>query len=180
DSYPMPVSVTLPADLIGAYYVFVITDPARTNAQGKVFEGANERNNDRPSAVPLVIELPPPSDLQVTAVVVPKSATTGELVEVTWTVTNKSNQPATGRWSDSAFFSPDAAWDYTDRAIGRMEFIGTLAPGESYSRTLRARVPSLTPGSYRVIVRTDVFNQVYENVNDANNNFTSADAVDVT
>src|SRR5262249_39649823 len=59
------------------------------------------------------------------------------------------------------------------------EFIGTLQPGESYTSTLHATLPSLTPGSYRVIVRADVFNQVYEGVNDSNNAATSADAVDV-
>src|SRR5262249_42060123 len=84
------------------------------------------------------------------------------------------------RWSDSVFFSTDATWNITDRAVGRVEYQGpTLEPGQSYTLTLRTTLPSLTPGSYRVIVRADIFNQVYEGVNDANNAAASADTVDV-
>ncbi len=61
----------------GRYYVFVVTDPPIDNPRGKVFE-ANQRNNDRPSDVPLVIDVPPPTQLQVTAITVPPSATIGD------------------------------------------------------------------------------------------------------
>ncbi|MCH5373133.1 MAG: hypothetical protein JJ992_04105, partial [Planctomycetes bacterium] len=103
----------------------------------------------------------------------------GEPIEVMWTVTNFSDEPATGRWSDSVFFSTDAAWDIGDRAVGRIQFTGTLDPGESYTSTLQTTLPSLTPGLYRVIVRADIFNQVYEDVADANNTTASAGTVNV-
>ena len=53
--------------------VFVVTDPARFGPRGDVFEGPFELNNDRPSAQPLIIERPPPSDLQVTDITAPST-----------------------------------------------------------------------------------------------------------
>ena len=62
-SYDIARSFTVPADMpTEAYYVFVVTDPLRHGAVGEVFE-SDERNNDRPSSVPMVIENPPPSDV---------------------------------------------------------------------------------------------------------------------
>ena len=37
-----------------------------------------------------------------------------------------------------------------------------------------------TPGGYRVIVRTDIFNQIHEGVNEANNTTASADTIQTT
>src|SRR5262249_51364 len=96
-SYSVDTTVDLPLDLLGPYYGFVITDPPPDKPQGKVFEGTNERNNDRPSDVPLIIDLPPPSDLQVTSVVTPQSGTIGDPATITWTVTNIGTNPASGR-----------------------------------------------------------------------------------
>ncbi len=76
ESYTIDTTVDLPPDMVGPYYVFVVTDAPLKAAQGMVYE-SNERNNDRASDVPLVIEQPPASDLQVTAVVTPLSATIG-------------------------------------------------------------------------------------------------------
>ena len=167
--YPGSVTVSLPGDLLGPYYVFVITDPDRTSSTGSVFEGPNERNNSRAPAVPMVIELPPPADLQVTDIAVPPNVVTGDATTIEWTVTNVSSETVTGRWSDSVYFSSDASWDLGDRPVGRVEFRGTLAPGESYTSTLDTTTPPLTPGSYRAIVRADIFNQVYEDVAESNN-----------
>ncbi|MEO1527560.1 MAG: CARDB domain-containing protein, partial [Planctomycetota bacterium] len=167
--YSRSLTVSLPSDLLGPYYVFVITDPDRTNSTGDVFEGSNERNNSLTTVQPMIIELPPPSDLQVTDIVVPTDVVAGEPATITWTVTNTSSEVASGRWSDTVFFSDDATWDLRDAPAGRLEFRGTLQPGESYTQDLEVLTPSLTPGAYRAIVRTDIFNQVYEDVGDFNN-----------
>ncbi|MEL6110144.1 MAG: CARDB domain-containing protein, partial [Planctomycetota bacterium] len=178
--YSRSLTVSLPSDLLGPYYVFVITDPDRTNSTGDVFEGQNERNNSMTTVQPMIIELPPPSDLQVTDIVVPTDVVAGEPASITWTVTNTSSEVASGRWSDTLFFSDDAAWDLRDAPAGRLEFRGTLQPGESYTQTLEVLTPSLTPGVYRAIVRTDIFNQVYEDVGDFNNITASPLAMDLT
>ena len=178
--YIVDTSMPLPAGLVGPYFVIVVTDPVRTSPIGRVFEHEAERNNDRASDVPMVIELPPPSDLEVSLIGIPDSARTGEPVQLQWTVTNNSSEPATGAWADAAYLSTDPAWDVTDRPIGKVSFEGTLLPGESYTSVLDTVLPTVTPGDYRVIVRADIFNQVYEDVGELNNRTASQDTLDVT
>src|SRR5262249_11473429 len=51
-------------------------------------------------------------------------------------------------------------------------------PGDSYKATLTAKLPPLLPGSYRVIVRTDIYNEVYD-ADRANNTAASPGAFQV-
>ena len=67
-----------------------------------------------------------------------------------------------------------------DRLLGRVPFSGTLAPGDSYTQSLQAAIPPVGPGQYRVIVRPDIFDEVYEGANESNNRTTSPDAINVT
>ncbi len=184
DSYSVTGSYRAPSgfnDETEEYYVFVITDPARYQPTGDVFELNAEKNNDRHTVAPIIFELPPPTDLQVTSVDVPSLAKSGEPITVGWTVTNaSSSEPATGQWSDTLYLSSDATWDIHDVPLGRMSFSGTLAPGENYSQSLTTLMPPATPGQYRVITRTDIFNQVYEREFDANNALASAETISVT
>lgn len=76
--------------------------------------------------------------------------------------------------------SLDTSWDVTDRRLGRVEHTGGLQPGQSYDAVLDAELPAVTPGQYRVIVRTDIFNQVYEDLDEQNNATTSLDPIAVT
>ena len=64
----MNVSVAIPGNLSGTYYLFVLTD--RFN---QVFENLNENNNSR-AAQPIHITLAPPPDLVVRNVSVPATA----------------------------------------------------------------------------------------------------------
>ena len=163
------------------YYVFVVTDPTRNTSIGQVFELDQETNNDRHSDVPMIIELPPPTDLQVTDIVVPATARSGEPITISWTVSNASQtEPAIGTWSDTAYLSTDATWDLHDVPIGRLSHSGTLNPGESYTLSLDTLMPPATPGQYRVIVRTDIFNQIYEREFDVNNKTASPETMSVT
>ena len=179
-SYRVSRNFTLPRDLLGPYYVFVITDPVRGLPIGKVFEHTHEDNNDRASDLPVVIELPPPTDLEVTSIEIPASGSPGGPVDVRWTVTNIGHEFARGSWSDAVYLSKDATWDISDRLLGRAAFTGELIPGESYTKSLSTTLPAVLPGKYRVIVRTDIFNQVYEDVADANNATTSAETIALT
>ncbi|MBL8533517.1 MAG: putative Ig domain-containing protein, partial [Betaproteobacteria bacterium] len=179
-SYEIERTFTVPTDLATeAYYVFVVTDPNRYDARGAVFEDENERNNQRVSAVPMVIELPPPTDLAVTDVNVPAQARSGEPVALSWTVTNQSTVAASGTWTDSLFLSEDSVWDINDRPLGRGTHSGTLNSGESYTLSLDTLMPGTAPGRYRVIVRTDIFNQVHEGVDEANNRTASPEDLEV-
>jgi hypothetical protein len=68
---------TAPSDLEGAYYVFVITDPAYAFSAGefgRVREFGLEQNNAAAADQPILIETPPPADLKVLDVTLPGRA----------------------------------------------------------------------------------------------------------
>src|SRR5690606_35681057 len=97
--YDVEAEFTMPTNLgTEAYYVFVVTDPARYDSTGAVFE-AVENNNSRGSADPLIIDLLPPSDIQVRDIVVPGDRKFGESASVSWTVENTSAIVASGSWT---------------------------------------------------------------------------------
>ena len=175
----------MPRGLTGAYYVFVLTDVPSRDSRGVVFEGGSEANNATPSDVPMLIELPPPADLQVQDIVEPDDAFSGELATILWTVSNTSTETITGLWDDSVYLSADAVWDLGDRLIGRVQQgdlkkgLKTLLPDESYTAELAAPLPTSFPDNYRIVVRTDIFDDVHEGPDNANNAFTSADTVQV-
>ncbi|HYU32388.1 MAG TPA: putative Ig domain-containing protein [Thermoanaerobaculia bacterium] len=181
ESYTSTQSLKAPRDLQGAFYVFVITDPARTDRpRGAIFEAGNERNNAAPGPQPILIELPPPADLQVEAVRGSASAEAGEPVHVEWTVANRGANQAGGTWTDTVYLSRDALFDPEDRVIGRLARPKALQPGEHYDAKLDAVLPAATPGQYRFLVRADVFNEVYEGADEGNNRTASADALTVS
>ncbi len=178
ERYFNTMSLQLPSDLLGAWYVFIVTDPARYSSQGDVLEGSHENNNDL-TGIPLIIELPPAADLQITDITVPDTARPGEPISVQWQVTNTSTEPAAGNWADSVYLSSDANWDINDIPLGKASFSGTLDPGQSYNLSLDAVMPPTEPGDFRVIVRADIFNQVHEAEFEANNRLASPDTIRV-
>ncbi|HEY6816092.1 MAG TPA: CARDB domain-containing protein, partial [Croceibacterium sp.] len=178
-SYDISAEFTLPTNLgTEAYYVFVITDPARYDSTGALFE-ANERNNARGTEDPLIVDLPPPTDIQVTDIVVPDNLEAGDPVRISWTVENTSGVTASGSWTDAVYLSADATWDIGDKLLGRGDFSGTLTQGQSYTLTLDSTLPGAAAGNYRVIVRTDVRNQLHEDIGEANNTTASPDAISI-
>ncbi|MBI3350329.1 MAG: putative Ig domain-containing protein, partial [Burkholderiales bacterium] len=173
----------LPAGLTGSYYVFVVTDPVTNpggEPRGKVYEATHEDNNATARATPLLIELPPPSDLVVGDIVVPPTAVTGESVKIKFSVTNQAGIAAEGSWTDAVYLSVDSAWGLQDILLGKVLHNGTLAVGDSYLSELTAKLPPAKAGSYRIIVRSDIYNEVNEGVNERNNTTASAAAVAVS
>src|SRR3546814_7343504 len=101
DKYDVALDLAVPNDLgTEAYYVFVVTDPARYDATGALFE-ADERDNIRGTIDPMVIELPPPTDIEVRDIVIPGDRQSGDPVTVSWTVRNISDVTASDRKSDA-------------------------------------------------------------------------------
>lgn len=181
EHYTVTVTVRPPPHLVGPFYVFVVTDPARPNEpRGKVHEGPFETNNAAASDDPLILELPPPSDLQVQEVLIPAQAKSGQEIEVSWRVKNFGPNTASGAWTDALYLSTDEVWDIHDRPLGRETFTGTLAPDEEYTLRRRLTLPPATPGRYRVIVRADIFNELYEAQNEANNQTPSGATMELT
>jgi hypothetical protein len=81
--------------------------------------------------------------------------------------------------TDSVYLSSDAIWDINDLLVGQVAFSGTVAPGGSYTSKLDTTLPAAAPGQYRIIVRTDIFDEVVES-NELNNTTASADVMSVT
>ncbi len=161
-SYTTNTTVRMPRDFVGPCYVFVGADK-----QNQVFE-LNEDNNRGASTAAAFYTLPPPADLTVTSITMPASGISGQPVTVNWAVKNQGLFPAEGTWVDTLYLSANDLWDIDDALLGRVTHTGPLAIGASYSQTLTNSLPGLTPGGYRVIVRTDIMNNVRES--DESNN----------
>ena len=164
-SYEASLNLTAPRNLEGSYYVFVITDPARAwgaGEFGKVREFGKEQNNATAAMQPILIETPPPADLVASNVTLPASAQVGAEIQVDYTITNNSINPAFGRWTDSVYLSIDNAWDLGDILLGKVEHNGGLGVNASYNASLKAKLPPLKEGNWRVIVRPDLYNEVFE------------------
>ncbi len=184
-SYTVSTQFGVPAGLSGAYYVIVLTDPPSAwQPQGVVVE-SSEGNNATASTVPMLIELPPPTDLQVDSISVPAAATAGQPVTISYTVSNHSSVPAVGSWSDSVYLSPDPTFDTNAQLIGtcnegNLGGAVSLAQGQGYAGSVTATLPPELPGNYYVLVYANVFNTVYEGANYANNVLTAPSQLTVT
>src|SRR3546814_13249906 len=71
------------------------------------------------------------------------------------------------------------SWDVGDKLLGRKDFSGVLNPDGTYTLSLTTTLPGASAGDYRVIVRTDVRNQLHEDVGEANNTTASPKALTV-
>ena len=157
----------MPSDLIGPYYLFVITDPPTDSAIGKVFEGggANEDNNSLFLAPPLVIDPPPPSNLAVTSITLPSPPTvkSGDPFTVSWMVQDTSaDQPRAGELVGRGLPRHRDHLGHLRRLPGHGAAPGH-APARRRATPARSttNLPSVTPGPYHIIVRTDIFNQIH-------------------
>jgi large repetitive protein len=174
-SYTVTQQLNLPKDLTGAYYLFVVADGGNV-----IYEGSQELNNALESTQPILIDLPPAADLRVENIVIPTGGKSGESAQISWTVANRAINSAKGSWSDVVYLSSDANWDIKDRVLGRVIHSGDLAQDATYTSTLTTNLPALTPGQYRIIVRTDAQNQVYEGDNEVNNLTTAATPINLS
>ncbi|UOP01493.1 CARDB domain-containing protein [Kingella potus] len=168
-SYESSLTVQAPMDLEGMFYVFVVTDPADTaDGFGAVREFDRDRNNHAAAVQPLLIELPEPADLKVSHVAAPPAAAVGEEIRISYTVHNDSKHQAYGNWRDAVYLSSDNAWDKDDIFLGHVAHMGGLAAGGSYTATLQSGIdrkivmPPLKEGNWRIIIRPDAHNEVYE------------------
>ncbi len=62
--------------------------------------------------------------------------------------------------------------------VRRTQRIGDVAGGASYSSTITSSIPGINPGDYRIIIRSDIRNNIPES-NENNNIGASLDLVDI-
>lgn len=174
-NYTASGSYFVPTGLTGDYSIFVITD-----YNNEIIESSNSNNMSQPFAVNLV--LPPPADLNVTAVMPPQTVNLGESAAFSWTVQNSGTNPVLGKWRDTLYLSQDAFWDSSDILITQYDLNSTTTPvavGATYTKNALINVPPIEEGTYYVIVRTDAQNRIRE-TNEGNNVSTSAAITTVT
>ena len=167
-----PTTFQLPAGWAGTFYVFV-----KTNSNNSVFE-LNTANDVADDAQPVQINLPPLAHLAAGTVTIPSAATAGRTMNVTYTVTNLAgSSPANGSWTDALYLSTSQTGTNNDVLLGQVPNPMSLAPGASYTVTnWPVQIPGMAPGSYYVLVRTNVLGNLPESTT-ANNLGASATTV---
>ena len=181
-SYSITDDFRLPSDLTGSFYVIVLTDLPQSASYGNVYEGPGESNNAQASPQPLILDQPPAADLQVASVTAnADSADVGDTISVQWqTVNADPTNPVVGSFTDAVYLSADPNWDISDPLLGTLRYSGGLAAGASVTQNLNVAIPATAPGQYFLIVRTDLFNEIYEGFNEYNNATSSTDLLTVT
>ncbi len=155
-SYTQTTQFDLPIGLVGTFYVFVVT-----NTNDAVTE-QNPANAMAFDSTAVQIQATPPADLVAGTVTIPANAVPGQNITINYTVTNQGVNPANGAWTDSLYLSPTPIWSVDDPLLGRVDENRNLAAGASYTGTLTALLPGVTPGSYYVIVRSNILNTIPE------------------
>ncbi len=171
-SYNASGAFNVPQGQSGPFYVFVVAD------RGGYIAETVETNNAGFDSGFTQITLAPPADLVVGSITIPANAAPGALASVSYSVSNQGSNTALGQWRDTLYLSADESWDIGDAVFGSAQVYGPLSGGSSYSQTVTAALPGLTPGSYHVIVRSDILNSVAESDN-GNNLSASLDAVHI-
>ena len=171
EAYTATQDFTVPSGLSGPFYVFVVTD--RGN---HIPQEVSELNNSGYDGISMLVSLAPPADLTVGEITIPTNAVPGQNATLSYSVMNQGANAASGSWYDSLYISADDHWDVGDALFGRVQHYGGVLAGASYSETLTAPLPGVTPGDYHVIIRTDILNHVRES-NEANNIGASLDQV---
>jgi CARDB len=164
-SYTDTLQVFLPANKTGNYLLTLKTD-----AGNNVYEPNGEQNNLAYSSI--FIQPQQPCDVLVThASVLPDTVLSGQNVLFNWTAKNNGINPANGFIRDAVYLSADSVWDNNDRLVGTTEGNVNILPQNSINRQLTASIAGLDTGAYRVIVRTDILNNLTES--NENNNSTT-------
>lgn len=171
-SYTQRQTVTLPYWASGTNYLFVLTD-----ADNSVYEHLSENNNS--AFNPIEIEPLPLPDLEMTLVDAPESGSSGQVITVSWIVTNLGQvKTRTSSWNDAVYLSSDGALDTNiDIQLGSYSHTTALNSGASYDVSKDFVLPDGIYGPYYIFVVTDINNSVQEAI-ESNN--TGYDAVPVT
>ncbi len=171
NNYTVSRTLQLPAVPAGPYTLWVVTD--QTNAFYE-YQGENDNAVQGPT---ITVEPYPPVDLVVTNVTAPLTGQSGQPAQLQWTIQNSGVATTVGgTWTDAVYLSVDATYNEgMDIFVGELVHNGTLAAGQSYSRTQTFTIPNGVAGSYYWIIRTDKTSLITE-VNEGNNSSANAQA----
>jgi subtilase family serine protease len=166
ESYERTEIVRLPDCLpAGQYYLFVVTDDA--NQVVEYNPPADAEANNVSAAVPITTQLQV-VDLTVSITASPAQAVSGSQISVEWRVQNEGNRATpVSAWTDRVRLTRTDGG--TVQVLGEFPRSGRLLSGESYTRRVTVQLPAHLAGSYRIVVDTDVNNNVVECGAEGNN-----------
>ena len=136
EQFSVPQGITA-----GNWYAVPIVDTHFLAAGAGI--GSGNIGRDQNSAL-VQVALPPPSDLEVTAVSAPTNAVAGQPINVRWTVANNgNNQTSGGYWYDAIYLSTNSTFDINQsRRIGTYGHWGVLDLTSNYSQSASVTVPA--------------------------------------
>ncbi|MBU1707161.1 hypothetical protein KKB28_04525, partial [bacterium] len=162
-SYTRERVVTIPNGISDSYYIIVKTDV--NNQIGDI----NLENNTGASES-IIIQLTPPSDLQIADFFAPSQGTAGQPLMINWMVFNAGiGETYVETWYDAIWLSANTAIDGSDTRLGTLVHNGSLQPDSTYSDSLLVEIPNYVSGNYYLILRTDNRDDLYEHEGEDNN-----------
>ena len=172
---PQQVTVKLPANLEGTYYLFAVADVGDL-----VYEHVDENNNV--SRIGRIFVKPyPPVNLRVEQVTAPASGQSGRPITLAWTVRNTGTVATrANQWRDAVYLSADQQFDPGfDRLVATLPRELPLPGGEAYQRQVQVPLPNGLSGDYYVIVVADQEQRVQDN-NRADNALAASAPIRIT
>ncbi|MEO1006283.1 MAG: CARDB domain-containing protein, partial [Cyanobacteria bacterium J06638_38] len=160
DTYERTVQVNLPEGISGEHYLVAET--------GGPFEFIYNDNNSLVSEA-FDISFTAPPDLKVTNIVAPDAITSGQKIDLTWTVANQGTGDASGKWQDRIYLQEVGNPDANLISLASYGYEGELLLGKSYTRQEKIKIPNELQGLYQVVVQTNANQGLYEASNTDNN-----------
>ena len=95
----------------------------------------------------------------------------GQSIEIVWKVQNLGyGVTSVSKWFDKCNWVSNSSSSSSQMIfLGVVSHSGELSPFETYTVKQLFNLPKYIFGAYKVIVQTDVYNDVFENYNDDNN-----------
>ncbi len=160
--YNDTVTANISLNLNPGNYVLI----SRTNVQGNVFE--TDASNNLAFGY-ITVYKPAPVDLIVEHITTPDTVYLGYTVDTAkWVVKNISPNTASGVSSDGIYLSKGTVLDSAAVLLGIKAKTINMAPLTGDTIRFAPLVNNVTEGSYNVIVKTDLLNNIVET--DKNNN----------
>ena len=145
-TYTEDATFTLPDGLSGTFYVFVVTDSA-----DQVFEP--DKSNNTADAANTTVVSSKPAQLVVTGTSSPASADPGQVIPMTWTVTNQgTGDTAVTYWVDKVYATTDSALGPIRVLLATIPHNGLLDAGGSYTDSAQVTIPYTITGAYNLFV----------------------------
>lgn len=161
-SYNDTVTATLALTVPPGNYILI----SKVNASGNVAE-SNDTNNL--AFRYLTVYAPAPADLLVENITIPDTVYLGYTINtLQWTVRNNAPNTASGISADGIYLSHSDVLDSTAVLIGIRNKNINIAPLGSETLSQQPLVTQVPEGAYRLLVRTDLQNNIVES--DKNNN----------